>query len=152
MLVSQVEGKVCKYMTSFRACFILWGQIIFLYLGSNFCTRNSRYHSAGECQILEHTSYSRNKWGASHMNFQTTVCITYTCPGHIYMLHASVNLHKLFCIFNCIVMPNQCVKAQSFSKLLQDEWLCWIWDFSNIVWDRLSQYIGWYIIYNNPNL
>ena len=22
----------------------------------------------------------------------------------------------------------------------------------NIVWDRLSQYIGWYIIYNNPNL
>jgi len=58
VLVCQIEGKVCKYVTSFRVCFVRWGRISFLYSRSNFCIRNSRYHSAEGCQILEHTSYS----------------------------------------------------------------------------------------------
>jgi hypothetical protein len=110
VLVCQIERKVCKYVMSFRVCFVKWGRIIFLDSRSNFCIRNSRYHSAEGCQILENTSHCRNKWRASHMNFKTTVCIAYTCPGsvcvcvyiyiYIYILHTSINLHKLFCIFN----------------------------------------------------
>ena len=101
--------KVCKYVMSFRACFFQWGQIVFPYSGRNFCTRNSRYQSASGCQILEHTSYSRNKWRASHTNFKTTVYITYNCPGRVYILHTSINLHKLFCIFNLSEIVLSCL-------------------------------------------
>jgi hypothetical protein len=96
-------------MTSFRECCVEWGRIIFLYSGSNFCIRNSRYHLAEGCQILEHMSYSRNKWRASHMNFKTTVCITYTCPGRVYILHTSINLPRLFCIFKLSEIVLSCL-------------------------------------------
>ena len=96
-------------MTSFRACFIQWRQIVFSYSGRNFCARYSRYHSAVGCQILEHTSYSKNKWRASHTDFKTTVFITYTCPGHVYLLHTSINLHKLFCILNLSEIVLSCI-------------------------------------------
>jgi len=96
-------------VTPFRVCFIKWGWIVFPYSRSNFCTRNCRCHSAEGCQILEHTNYSRNKWRVSHMNFKTIVCITYTCPGCVYVLHTSINFHKLFSIFNLSEIVLSCL-------------------------------------------
>ena len=143
MLVSQIEGNVCKYMTSFRVCFVKWGWIAHLYLRSNFCIRNSRYHSAEGCQILEHTHSSRNKWRASHLNFKTALCITNTCPGCVYIFHTSGNLHKLFCIFN-------------LSEIVLSHW---IWGFSTFppvpaskCWDSTSSQATttYFPIYHHP--